>query len=250
MVVPVVGEDRRLRQEDKQVDGVELEREEERRRGSELVEDDAEAIHELDSRSASDRDEPRTAVIAGAMHQILDGEHIIVEELELSQRQARALEALKTATCGRDQKLDAFVYAEDRRALLEQALAVLQPDLAVLQQLGGSAFEELLHGVGELREQLASLEDAQEELEAEEEAKAEADDKDDSDDDDVVDDVEEEDEEEEEKEEEKKEDRGGGKAKTSTLTGPPRPEVAKPPTTLGEANDIADAARDPWWKRG
>jgi len=135
-----------LRQEDKQVDGVELEREEERRRGSELVEDDAEAIHELDSRSASDRDEPRTAVIAGAMHQILDGEHIIVEELELSQRQARALEALKTATCGRDQKLDAFVYAEDRRALLEQALAVLQPDLAVLQQLGGSAFEELLHG--------------------------------------------------------------------------------------------------------
>jgi hypothetical protein len=254
-----------LRQEDKEVDGFELERDE-RRRETELTEDDEEELYRLDGTPDHERDQDGSGVVSAAMHQILEREHIVLNDLDLSQRELRALEALKTAVEGRDQKLNGFVFAEDRRALLEQALAVLQPELASLQQVGGESFEALVQEIAELREQLGSLEDAQEEVEshAVEAAKGEAPDTDDKADDD--------------EREDKKDDPylkakpasslGGPERKIekppssltgperkdepkppTTLTGPERKDEPKPPTTLGDPKEIA-AAVPPWWKRG
>lgn len=252
----MVGEDRGLRQEDKEVDGFELERDE-RRRDTELRQDDEEELDGLDGMPVHERKPDRSGVVSAAMHQILEGEHLVINDLDLSQRELRALEALKTAVDGRDQNLHGFVFAEDRRALLEQALAVLQPELASLQQVGGESFEELVQEIAELREQLGSLEDAQEEVESHrlEAAKGEAPDTDDkADGDDKADDD----------REDKKDDpylkakpasslagpeRKEPPRSPSTLTGPERKEEPKPPTTLGDAADIAEAARTPWWKR-
>src|SRR5690606_34941304 len=147
VVVPVVGEDRGLRQEDKEVDGFELERAEERRRQSELIAEDEEELRDLDGKPEVDRDRSRTDVITAAMRKILGRDHLVINDLDLDRRELRALEALKTAVEGRDPKLDAFVFAEDRSTLLEQALAVLQPDLVNLERLGGELFRELVNGV-------------------------------------------------------------------------------------------------------
>ena len=144
-----------MRQEDKEVDGFELEREEERKRDSRITEDAEEELHALDGKP--EHAQEHTGTVSAAMHKILEREHIVLNDLDVSQRELRALEALKTAVDGRDQTLHGFVYAEDRRALLEQALAVLQPDLATLQLLGGEAFEELVEEIAELREELSKL---------------------------------------------------------------------------------------------
>jgi hypothetical protein len=200
-----------LRQEDKEVDGFDLEQAEQRKRENELVEEDEEALHDLDGKPELARDDERTGIVTGAVNRILEREHIVVNDLDVTPRERRALDALKTAVEGRDQEINGFVFAEDRRALLEQALAVLQPDLAKLELTGGKAFEQLVHEVAELREQLDSLEASQEEVDARRHApaKAETDDKDDDDKDDDDD-----------------------KPRASTLTGPDRKEAPKPPSTL------------------
>jgi hypothetical protein len=262
--VPVVGEDRGLRQEEKEVDGFELEQAEERKRESELIEADEEALYDIDGQPEFEREQERTSTIAGAMRKILEREHIVINDLELDQRELRALEALKTAVDGRDQEIHGFVFAEDRRTLLEQALAVLQPDIANLEKLGGAPFEELVKDVAELRGQLDILEEAQEEIEHHKQAveKGEASDSADKPDDDASLDG-----------PERRIDKPA-----STLTGPeikpePKPPTTltgaeikpepKPPTTLtgteimpepkpatslGDPKEIADAAK-PWWKR-
>jgi hypothetical protein len=86
----------------------------------------------------------------------------------LPQRETHALETLQAAVKGSDEKGE-FIFAEDRRSLLEQALAVLQQNvtygdpaqMAALQ----NKFDGLVGQVGELRAQLVNLEDAQEEIE-------------------------------------------------------------------------------------
>ncbi len=240
-----------MRQEAKEVDGPDIEQAEERRRQNELVAEDDEELYDLDGKPEFERDRDRTSVIAGAMHKILEREHLVVNDLELDQRELRALEALKTAVEGRDASLDGFVYAEDRRALLEQALAVLQPDIASLEQLGGTPFEDLVHDVAELRGALENLEDAQEEIEPRKlhAGKGEAPDTDDKPtpgDDASLDGPE----------------RAIAKPKSSltgpernpepkppsTLGGPERKEEPKLPTTLGDPKEIAEAAK-PWWKK-
>ena len=238
-----------MRQEAKEVDGFELEHAEERKRESELIEEDDEELFDLDGKPEFDRDQDRTSVVAGAMHKILEREHIVVNDLKLDKRELRALEALKTAVEGRDQEINGFVFAEDRRTLLQQALAVLQPDIASLEKLGGAQFEDLVKDVAELRGQLSVLEDAQEELESHkrEAEKGEAPDTDDKPDDDASLDG---------------PDRTIEKPATS-LTGPERkqePKPAstltgaevkaepKPATTLGDPREIAEAAQ-PWWKK-
>lgn len=219
-----------MRQEDKEVDGPELEQAEERKRANELVEEREDEVYDLDGLPETTLDEERSASVIDAMQKILAGEQIVINDLDLSKRHLVALEALKTASDGKDQELSRFVYAEDRRALLEQSLAVLQPELASLEQLG-KPFEDMLKDVGTLREKLNLLEDAEEEL-VEGRAKdapvteSDTEDKPDADDD-------------------------------LSLTGPPR-EIPKPPsslagperkqepkgpTTLGDPADIAAAQK-------
>lgn len=247
----MVGEDRGLRQEDKEVDGFELERAEERKRESELIDQDEEELLDLDGQPEFDRDQERTSMVADAMQKILEREHIVINDLELDNQELRALEALKTAVEGRDQEIHGFVFAEDRRTLLEQALAVLQPNLASLEKLGGAPFEELVKDVAELRVQLDVLEDAQEEIEPYKlhRDRGEAPDSDDKpkpDEDTSLDGP------------ERKIDKpastlAGPERKQepkppSTLTGPEIKPEPKPKTTLGDPTEIAEAAK-PWWKQ-
>jgi hypothetical protein len=253
-----------LRQEEKEVDGFELERAEERKRESELIEEDDEELYDLDGSPALDREEHRTSVVTGAMHMILEREHIVINDLDVDKRELRALEALKTAVDGRDQQIHGFVFAEDRRALLEQALAVLQPDIATLAKLGGASYETLVKEVAELRGQLDILEDAQEEIEPHKRdaEKGEASDTDDKPDDDTSLDGP------ERKIEKPASSLANGPERkidkpASTLTGQAIAEELKPastlggpeikpapeqPTTLGDPKEIAEVAT-PWWKK-
>ena len=96
-----------------------------------------------------------------AMRDILEHRQVIVNDLKLPKRQLDALEALKAAVDGRDGELHQFVYASDRRTMLEQALAVLQPELV---RDVDAVFADLVERVGLLRVDLVALEDAQDEL--------------------------------------------------------------------------------------
>jgi hypothetical protein len=103
-----------------------------------------------------------------ALRLILAGETVNVTLFYLPQREAHALEALQAAVTGND-SMGEFVYAEDRKALLEQSLAVLQQNLtygdtAQISELQ-SKFDAMSTQVGELRDQLSVKEDAQEDLE-------------------------------------------------------------------------------------
>lgn len=87
-----------------------------------------------------------------------------LDELELSVQERSALEALHTAYGGREGRYNTFVFAEQRRELLEQALAALQPILAL--DVSASAelresYERMTEQVSELRERLVNLEDSQ-----------------------------------------------------------------------------------------
>lgn len=270
-----------MRQEAKEVDGPELEQAEERKRPNELVEEDEEELYDLDGKPELTHDVGESASVIGAMNTILEGEQIIVNDLRLPKRELRALEALKAAVDGRDSELDQFVYAEDRRTLLEQALAVLQPQIADLSQTGGLPFEELLHKVAGVREKLNNLEDAEEEVQRHpEQTKGEEGDTEDKpkpqpgDDDTSL------------TGEPRKIDKpassltgpevkeapkpastlGGPEikeaAKPQSTLGEPEPkmegggpatpevnEVAKPETTLGDSTEIAETAKKPWWRR-
>jgi hypothetical protein len=160
------------------------------------------------------------------MKAILAGEQIVINDLELDKRHQVALEALKTAVEGKDQQLSRFVFAEDRRTLLEQALAVLQPELTSIDQLG-QPFEELLKNVSSLREKLNVLEDSEEELvegRFRDAPKAETD----SDDKPGTD-------EEDPNKKKKAED------EDTSLTGPERKLPAKPVTTLGDPAEVFPA---------
>lgn len=100
------------------------------------------------------RDEHRE-VLMGAMHAILERDTIAISQLALPARELRALEYLQAAVSGKE-ALGRFVYAEDRRTMLEQALAILQPNLA-------QDVEVMVEQVDVLRGHLVNLEDAQEE---------------------------------------------------------------------------------------
>lgn len=246
-----------MRAEDKDVDGRELERDTERQRDSELEKsDDAELPELLHDADKTNEGNPELIRIVRA---IFNREHVVVATLELPARELKALEALQAAVEGRDAKLSQFVYASDRRDLLEQALAVLQPSFVVgdekhAQMLG--SYGDLIEHVAELREGLVDKEDAQDDLLRANTAvvatKAEGDQDDKPDE---------------------------SKPAESTLTGPERKEPPKPattltgpelkeapkpastlagpevkpepkgPSTLGDPADLAEAQKKPWWKR-
>lgn len=157
-----------MRLEDKELEGPELEREQrlEDLKDESTEERDRELPHagpevfdlELEHRSR----------LFDALQAILAGNSISVPMLYLPQRESQALEALQGAVFGRDRSMGNFVFAEDRGALLEQALAILQQNLTY-----GSAetlaalhtkYEDLTMHVAKLREQLLGLEDAQDDL--------------------------------------------------------------------------------------
>jgi len=148
-----------VRFEDKEVDGPDIEHAAELERDNELEKDDELEVPELDVSTLLDS--KRENLVIGAMRAILEHRQIIVNDLQLPQRELRALEALKAAVEGRDGELSQFVYAADRKDLLEQALAILQPSL--IEDLD-EPFEDLVEQVGNLRHNLKDLDDAQDEL--------------------------------------------------------------------------------------
>lgn len=154
-----------MRAEDKDVDGRELERDVEKQRESDLEKSDDEELPELQS-EADQSTEHRGQLIA-LVRAIFNREHVVVDNQQLPARELKALEALQAAVEGRDAKLSQFVYANDRRDLLEQALAVLQPNFVSgdekhAQMLG--AYGDLIERVAALREGLVDKEDAQDDL--------------------------------------------------------------------------------------
>lgn len=249
-----------MRQEDKEVDGPELEQAEERKRENELVEEDEQELLDLDGKPYEmEHDRERGGGAIAAMRHILEGRHIVINDLDLSQRELKALEALKTAKTGKSGDLDKFVYAEDRRTLLEQALAVLQPDLV---HLDSDSFDELIKEVSDLRTQLNAREDAQEELphhaEAEKTSETDTDDKDDKDDKDDNDKDDDKSLDGPERKIEKpksslsdgKEVMAAEKPKSSLSDGKEAAPAAKAPTSLGDAKEIAAAEKAlPFWRK-
>jgi hypothetical protein len=251
----------------------------------------AEAQQREDVLSHGEEQLPETAVEAvtessvqlrgkllGAIRMVLADQQVHVVELRLPAREARALEALQHAVTGRSE-LGAFVYASDRRDMLEQALAVLQPDLGHTDAKSAeelhAQLSEITTRVGELRHTLTSLDDAQDELvEVQQKATHEQGEPDD-------------------KPKPKPSDPDAPRPATTltgaerpappspattltgperpappspatTLTGPERPEARAPATTLvgaeppaapapvstlGDPAELAARAKLPWWRR-
>jgi hypothetical protein len=241
-----------LRAEDKDLDGAELARETERQRKSELEKEDEQKLPELQS-EADHHTEHRGQVIS-VMRAILAREHVVVDQQQLPARELKALEALQAAVEGKDAKLSQFVFASDRRDLLEQALAVLQPNFVTgdeqhAQLLG--AHGDLIARVGLLRTGLVELEDSQDDLLMANTEVAIT--KTDADQDDKPEDA-----------SLTGPERTPEPKKPSTLTGPdvkepPKPASSltgpevkpepKPASSLGDENDLAEAQKTPWWKR-
>ncbi len=254
-----------MRIEDREIDGPELERAQ-NLRATELDEGNDQAVNDHGTELETER---RTTVL-GAMKAIFAGNHLALEGLKLPARELAALEALSEAVEGRDASLSKYMYATDRSDLLEQALAVLQPNVAELP----ASFAVVIERVGSLRKDLRELGDSQDELLAGHhelaQMKGKPDDPDAKPDDDVdaakpastLDGPE----------------RVEPKKPPSTLTGPDVPEPKKPPSTLAgpeapepprPASDLYDASADesepiapsaksadaasepkkPWWRR-
>jgi hypothetical protein len=147
-----------LRAEDKEVDGPELERDE-KLRGTDLEEQDEEEVEDHAGEQVRETNPAERTELVAAMRQILARQQLVVNDLHLPQRELRALDALKAAVEGRDAQLGQFVYASDRKAMLEQALAILQPNVGDL-----TGFHDMIRDVANLRHGLRELEDAQDEL--------------------------------------------------------------------------------------
>jgi hypothetical protein len=248
-----------MRAEDKEVDGPELERETERQRDSELEKEDEEELAELSS--VDERDAEHRDQVITAMRMILERDNIVVDELKLPARELKALEALKAAVEGKDGKLSQFVYATDRKNLLEQALAVLQPNFvsgdAQRAQVMG-VYQDLIDKVADLRTGLVELADSQDDLlhAADKTAMQKADgDKDEPDDDDDTPKTSTLSDGPEVKPEARKSSLADGpevKAETASSTladGPAVKDDPKGPTTLGDPAELAAAQKTPWWKR-
>jgi hypothetical protein len=198
-----------VRAEEKELEGPELEREE---RTREPAAHEEEALPAFGGEVLRDLELAHRSTLFDALRLVLAGENVTISLLYLPQRETHALEALQAAVTGRD-SVGEFVFAEDRRGLLEQALAVLQQnvtygDPAQLAELHAK-FDELTEQVTVLREHLVSLEDAQDDLVDEKRVFEEAAAEDSGD-----------------------PDKPAGKPEDAALDGPARPEEPPPPSTL------------------
>lgn len=152
-----------MRAEERELEGQALEREQ----GLEEEVEHEEELPVLGGAELRDVELAHRSVLFDALRLVLDGERVSIDALFLPARETSALAALQTAVEGHD-AIGEFVFAEDRRALLEQALAVLQQNIthgdpAQLAELHAK-FDEMSERVGALRERLTNLEDAQEEI--------------------------------------------------------------------------------------
>jgi hypothetical protein len=106
--------------------------------------------------------------LLGAIRMILGHERLDIGELRMPPRETQALEALQVAVDGKSSHLYQFVYASDRRDLLERALGVLQPDLTRTDDKTArelqAQLDDLSQRLADLRHRLSSLEDSQDEL--------------------------------------------------------------------------------------
>ena len=186
-----------MRAEDKRIGPNKDEAEVEQRKRQDQAHDTEKRLETFDDRTTRDPSvEAEKAERCRAMMSVIDA--IFRKNLRpldgltgFSAAEMEALRYFEAAVTGRDEKHAQIVYAEDREDLLEQALAVLYPTLS--HGLEDSAtqlreqHDDLVDRVTLLREEIASKEDAQEDvIEARqrlvEEDKAD-DDKDDDDDD-------------------------------------------------------------------
>lgn len=155
-----------MRAEDKELEGPDLEREQ-RVESSRREAHEEEELPEVVGEEMQDVSFDHRSRLFDALRLVLAGEEVNLTLLYLPQRETHALEALQAAVTGSD-SMGEFVFAEDRRGLLEQALAVLQQNLTYgepsqLAELQ-SKFDSMTAQVGALRERLVDLEDAQEEI--------------------------------------------------------------------------------------
>ena len=153
--------------EDKLVDGREAAQIESQQRADVLEHGEA-TLPEPMVEAVHDASLEKRGQLLGAIRMILDRQTLAVGQLHLPQREARALEALQVAASGKSRDLGQFVYATDRRDMLERALAVLQPNLTRADDQTArelhAQFTDLAERVAELREVLTDLEDSQDEL--------------------------------------------------------------------------------------
>ena len=252
--------------EDKLVDGREAAHAESQQR-ADVLEHGEETLPAPMVEAVEDAALERRGQLLGAIRMILDRQTLTVSQLRLPQRESRALEALQVASSGKSRDLGQFVYATDRRDMLERALAVLQPDLThaddqTARELSAQ-FADLSARVSELRQALTDLEDSQDELlDGRQKATREKGDPDST----------------ESNAKPKPSDPDAPRPATTlvgpevpeptspptTLVGPERPEPTRPPTTLvgpelapeappasslGDADELAAKAKLPWWRR-
>lgn len=156
-----------MEKEDKELEGPDLARDQQFE-ASQTEAHEEEELPEAVTETVRDVSFDTRSRLFDALRLILAGEQVNVTLFYLPQREAHALEALQAAVTGND-SMGEFVFAEDRKALLEQSLAVLQQNItygdpAQIAELQ-SKFDAMTEQVGELRAQLLSLEDAQEEIE-------------------------------------------------------------------------------------
>ncbi|HET7505129.1 MAG TPA: hypothetical protein VFK02_29120 [Kofleriaceae bacterium] len=153
--------------EDKLVDGREAARAEAQQR-EDVLERGEETLPAPEAVAMREAGSERRNQLLGAIRMIFERQTLTVAELHLPTRETLALEALQVATTGRAADTDQFVYATDRRDMLERALAALQPDLIHADDQSArelaAQLADLTEQVAELRHQLTELEDSQDEL--------------------------------------------------------------------------------------
>lgn len=156
-----------MRAEDKELEGPELERASRLEELEAAKEEDEELPVLEPGEQLVDLELAHRGRLVDAIELVLAGEHLNLDLLYLPRRETEALELLKAAVEGQD-SMGEFVFAEDRRSLLEQALAVLQQNLTHGSSEDLAQLESHLHGltsrVAELRHELLALEDAQEDI--------------------------------------------------------------------------------------
>jgi hypothetical protein len=153
--------------EDKLVDGREAARAELQDR-EDVMQHGEDALPAPRVEAVRDAGVEQRAQLLSAIRMILDRQTVRINQLQLPQLEAHALEALQVASSGKSSDLGQFVYASDRRDLLEQALGVLQPNLGRADDQTArelhAQFDDLAARVAELRHRLTGLEDSQDEL--------------------------------------------------------------------------------------
>ncbi|CAN5874282.1 hypothetical protein BH11MYX2_BH11MYX2_32080 [soil metagenome] len=151
-----------MRVEEKEVDGQDLLRAEQK--DSLLEREDIELQQGLTNERVVDKSSDE--LLLSTMRDIIEKKPVRVSSLGLPPRETKALEQLQEAVTGRDVRMNTFVFAEDRRSMLDQALAVLQPNLSSSHSsiIGGLRWDmdHLVSEIHELRGDLRELEDAQE----------------------------------------------------------------------------------------